>query len=102
MKKMFKYATVNNALTELAEKGYLTDFNLEEKRILKNPNGFEISYIYRYEGDSNPDDESTVYGIVSKETNEKGVYVAGNLAFVDNDTAKLLLSIEIRNKKNEG
>lgn len=99
---MFRYATVNNALTDLAEKGYLIDFNLEEDRILKNPDGFEISYIYRYEGDSNPDDESTVYGIVEKETNEKGVFVAGNLAFVDSDTAKILLHLEIRDKKNEG
>jgi len=98
MKKMFHYETVDKALTELTSKGFLTDFNLEDDRILKNPDAFEIVCIYRYEGDSNPDDESTVYGILDKSSGEKGVFVAGNLAFVDNETAKLLLSIEIREK----
>lgn len=47
---------------------------------------------------SNPDDEATVYGITNKITNDKGVFVAGNLAFADNDLAKVLLKMEIDDK----
>lgn len=102
MKKMFHYATVDKALIDLNEKGYVIDFNIEEIQILKNPDDFEITHIYRYEGMSNPDDESTVYGITQKSNNSKGVFVAGNLSFAENETAKILLSMEIRDKKNEG
>lgn len=102
MIKMFHYASVANALNELAQKGYVIDFNIEEKRINDNPDDFEITHIYRYEGMSNPDDESTVYGITQKSTNEKGVFVAGDLSFIDSNAAKILLSIEIKDKKNEG
>ncbi|UUV20847.1 hypothetical protein [Paenimyroides aestuarii] len=101
MKKMYHYATVEKALTELKEKGFTTDFNVEESKILAKPNDFEIVEIYRYEGMSNPDDESTVYGIKNTTTDERGVFVAGNLSFAENEVAKILLKIEIDDRKNE-
>lgn len=97
---MYHYAPVEKALRELNAKGYVIDYNVEEDRILKRAAEFAIEEIYRYEGESNPDDEATVYGILNKINGDKGVFVAGKLAFVDNDVAKVLLKLEIDDKEN--
>lgn len=78
-RQMYHYATVSKALEELKGKGFETDFNLEEARIVAHPDDFEIVHIYRYEGESDPGDEATVYGIKSG-SGEKGVFVAGDLS----------------------
>lgn len=95
---MYHYATVSKALNELYDKGFTTDFNIEESQIINNPEAFEIVHIYRYEGESDPGDEATVYGIRSN-SGEKGVFVAGDLSLIDNTAAKILheLSIQGRN-----
>lgn len=98
---MYHYATVEKALSELKAKGYTIDYNVEEVRILKRAAEFSIDEIYRYEGMTNPDDEATVYGISNKINGDKGVFVAGNLSFAENDVAKVLLKMEIDDKKNE-
>ena len=101
MKKMYHYATVEKALEELKDKGFSVDFNVEEKQILASPNSFGIVEIYRYEGMSDPDDEATVYGIENFTSGERGVFVAGNLSFAESDVAKILLKLEIDDRKNE-
>ena len=93
--KMYHYATVIKALEELSEKGFNVDYNILENKILDNPDNFEIVHIYRYEGDSNPGDEATVFGIKSK-TGEKGVFVAGLSAFTDKSAAMVLNELSIK------
>ena len=99
MSHLYHYATVSIALDELNENGYTFDFNLHSDDIIKNPHHYEIQHIYRYEGDSNPDDEATVYGIKSI-SGKKGVFVAGFSANSENDAARILneISIKGRNK----
>lgn len=98
---MYHYASTEIALDELSKKGFTVDYNVEEKQILNQPTNFGIVEIYRYEGMSNPDDESTVYGIENFSNGEKGVFVAGNLSFAENEVAKILLKLEIEGRKNE-
>jgi hypothetical protein len=98
-RQMYHYATVSKALEELAEKGFSTDFNLDEKRITDNPEDFEIVHIYRYEGESDPGDEATVYGIKSK-TGEKGVFVAGDLSLGEKSATKVLNDLSIKGREN--
>jgi hypothetical protein len=43
-----------------------------KKTFQKNPDKYEIVHIYRYEGDSNPDDEAIVF-IKSKSGKKKGL-----------------------------
>ncbi len=100
-KRQYKYAGAEQALEELTVEGFLRDYNIESEEIIKNPDIFEITYIYRYEGMSNPDDESTVYGIKNTETGDKGVFVAGNLSFNEDDAAKVLLQLEIKGRQEE-
>jgi len=98
-RQMYHYATVSKALEELAEKGFSTDFNLDEKRIVDNPNDFEIVHIYRYEGESDPGDEATVYGIKST-SGEKGVFVAGDLSLGEKSATKVLNDLTIKGREN--
>ncbi|MFE3867703.1 hypothetical protein ACFX5E_06385 [Flavobacterium sp. LS2P90] len=97
MSNMYHYATVSEALDDLNEKGYTFDFNIHGEDIIKNPHRYEIEHIYRYEGDSNPDDESTVYGIKSS-SGKKGVFVAGFSANSENDAARVLTEISIKGR----
>lgn len=99
MKNRYHYASVSVALEELKSKGFTVDFNLLEEDIMNHPEHYEILHIYRYEGESNPDDEAIVYGIQSN-TGEKGVFVAGFAANSENDAAKILNEISIRGNQH--
>jgi hypothetical protein len=91
---MYHYATVTEAIKELKTQGYNVDFNLEQNCIVCHPerfepDDFEIKEVYRYEGDSDPADEATVYGIESK-TGLKGILVTGYGFATDNVSAAIL------------
>ena len=78
---MYHYATVSEAVNILRQKGFTEDFNLEENCIVCHPSSFtqeefEICEVFRYEGNSDPGDEATVYGIISS-GGIKGVLVTG-------------------------
>lgn len=97
MSNIYHYASVSKALDDLNEMGFTFDFNLHEEDIIKNPHHYEIEHIYRYEGDSSPDDEATVYGIKSS-SGKRGVFVAGFAANSENDAARVLNEITIKGR----
>ncbi|MGO4906526.1 hypothetical protein [Flavobacterium sp. W20_MBD1_R3] len=98
MSNIYHYASVSKALDDLNEMGFTYDFNLHEEDIVKNPHKYEIQHIYRYEGDSNPDDEATVYGIKST-SGKKGVFVAGYSANSEDGAARVLIDLSIKGRK---
>ena len=80
---MFNYDTVTEAVKGLRQRGYTIDFNLEADRIFCDqtplsltPAEFEITEVYRFEGDSDPADEAIVYAIESIH-GQKGMLVNG-------------------------
>jgi hypothetical protein len=88
------YGTVTQALEDLKKKGYLIDFNLNENCIVSEhgnfgADDFKIVEIYRYEGDSNPEDESAVYAIESS-SGLKGVLVTSYGTSAEKCTAEIL------------
>lgn len=97
MKSMYHYATVSEALDDLNEKGFTYDFNLHEEDIKRNPHKYEIVHIYRYEGDTDPGDEATVFGIKCS-SGKKGVFVAGLSAFTENSAAMVLHELHIKGR----
>ena len=99
-KIQYRYKATAEALKELKELGYTIDYNIEKEQIKAEPANFDITYIYRYEGNSDPDDESSVYGIVNNKSNEKGVYVVGNLS-TDDDVDHFLVDLEIKRRTIE-
>lgn len=98
-RQMYHYAPVSKALAELAKKGYTTDFNLEEERIINTPDDFTIEHIYRYEGETDPADEATVYGVEAKD-GTKGVFVASHGAYTEKSAAKVLHEMSIQGRDN--
>jgi len=100
MKSKVHYAPVAEALAKLHAKGFTIDFNLEEnimgfKTGKYNTADFEIVDAYRYEGDSDPGDEATVYALESKK-GIKGVLVCGYGFSSDVDTEELLKKLQTR------
>ncbi len=78
---MYQYETSSKAIDDLKKRGFTEDFNLKENYIVCNelcfhPDDFEITEVYRFEGNSDPADESIVYGIESH-NGIKGVLVNG-------------------------
>ena len=81
MERKTHYGTVSEALNQFRNQGFTMDFNLDENCLLCQnerfeASDFEIVDVYRYEGNSDPADEATVYAIESK-SGLKGVLVTG-------------------------
>ena len=88
------YAPVSEAIDNLRREGFSVDFNLEENCIACahgkfDHDAFEITKVYRYEGNSDPADEATVYGIESS-TGIKGILVTGYGAQGENVSPEIL------------
>jgi hypothetical protein len=97
---MYVYDTVTAAVNGLKQRGYTTDFNLEAECIscpdsrLK-PSEFEITEVYRFEGESDPADEAVVYAIESKE-GRKGVLVNGFGISADEPGEEMVKKLAVR------
>jgi hypothetical protein len=96
------YDTVSQAITELKKRGYITDFNLEENCIVCHqekfdPDDFEITEVYRFEGDTDPADGSVVYAIESS-TGMKGVLVNGYGIYSEPMSDKMIRKLSILKK----
>jgi len=66
------YGTLSETINGLKEDGYVLDFNVRQDRIVCHqansvfsPEDFDIDKVYRFEGASNPDDQSVLYAISS-------------------------------------
>jgi hypothetical protein len=87
---MESYDTVVAALNGLKKRGYTTDFNISfdklicnETKVCLNPDEFEITEVYRFEGATNPSDQAVVYAVESKSKDMKGVFVNAYGVYAD-------------------
>ena len=76
------YDTLSQAVNDLQARGYTDDLTLHEECVICNgnnvtlkPEDFNIDEFHRFEGESNPSDESIVYAISSTKHDVKGVLV---------------------------
>jgi hypothetical protein len=81
---MSKYDNLVEAIDALRKEGYTEDFNLRENSIVCSagkyqfsPNEFHIDKYFRFDGDTNPEEESILYAISSNDSQVKGVLVNG-------------------------
>lgn len=100
MEEQFHYATVTDAINQLRKKGFTVDFNLQKNRLVVGEmeftaDEFEIDEVYRYEGDSDPADEATVYAISSK-SGVRGTLVTGYGASADPESEEILEKLHYR------
>ncbi len=99
---MKNYDTLSEATNDLSERGYKHDFKLESEAITcafmdltLSPNDFKIDEYYRFEGVSNPDDNSVVYAISSKD-GIKGVIIDAYGAYAESLSFDMLQKLKMR------
>jgi hypothetical protein len=99
---MHAYDTMSEAVNDLKRRGYTVDFNLEEGNLKCSemalslgPDEFEITEVYRFEGETDPGDEAVVYAIESKH-GEKGVLVNGYGASADPMSQEMVKKLSIK------
>ena len=94
--------TLSQKMNELRKEGYTEDFNVQtdcitcmggELRV--HPEDFTIDKYYRFEGESNPSDESILYAISSDKHNVKGVLVNALGIYSDDMADSLVKALNI-------
>ncbi|MEP7232015.1 MAG: cupin domain-containing protein [Ginsengibacter sp.] len=118
------YGTLSETINGLKKDGYTLDFNISKELVVCNnpnmalsPDDFEIDKVYRFEGETNPEDQSVLYAISSPKFNAKGVLVNGYGISSDEETDALISklrthpgnllkkapteNIQVENKSNE-
>lgn len=99
---METYETVTAALTGLKARGFTVDFNIafdklicSKNQIQLNPAEFEIVEVYRFEGDTNPDDEDVVYAVESHDATIKGTLTSAYGMYADNISTDMLRKLSM-------
>lgn len=98
---MQTYDTLVEALDDLNKKGYTLDFNLtndclvcRDKDLQLRPEQFHIVDVYRFEGMSDPDDNTVLYTIESKE-GEKGTLISAYGPYADEMSGEMVEKLKI-------
>jgi len=99
---MKNYDTLSEATNDLNERGYTHDFKLESEAITctsmnvsLSPDNFTIDEYYRFEGASNPDDNSVIYAISSKE-GVKGVIIDAYGVYAESLSFNMLQKLKLK------
>jgi hypothetical protein len=77
------YDTLSQAVNDLQKRGYTDDLQLggdclvcDAKGVSLDPHEFHIDEFHRFEGFTNPEDQSIVYAISSEKHDLKGILVS--------------------------
>lgn len=98
---METFATLSETLARLKNRGYTIDFNRvvkslpDKKAVVLPPDRFRISDVYRFDGETNPDDEAVVYAIESRE-GEKGVLVNSYGVYADPGNDEIIRKLAVQ------
>ncbi|MHA7128353.1 phosphoribosylpyrophosphate synthetase [Algoriphagus namhaensis] len=87
--------TLVETMQDLRKEGYTEDFNVKfDSIICKNaclmPSEFEVDKTFRFDGATNPSDESILYAISSTDGKIKGVLVNSYGTYSDEMTNELM------------
>lgn len=103
------YTTSSQAINDLIKRGYTANLSLSEEKdclichspsLELSPDDFEIDEIYRFDGMTNPSDESIVYGISSSRYDVKGVVVNAYGVYADSDKSRIVKKLSAHISKN--
>ena len=88
-------------LEQLTNKGYTADFLLTKEGLLSRntnevfkPHDLIIERVYRFEGNSNPDDMAVMYGIKAY-SGTKGVVIDAYGTYENNDITNFLKDVKV-------
>lgn len=95
------FGTLSETINGLIKNGYTHDFNLDNEstaghreNIILSPADFQIDKVYRFEGSSDPDNQSILYAISSIKHDIKGILVNGYGISDDEATSKMIEKLE--------
>jgi hypothetical protein len=98
---MKSYTTLSEAINDLKKRGYNEDFNLTPTclqcaslNLQLHPEDFKVDEFYRFEGMSNPDDNSIIFAISSK-TGVKGTLIDAYGMYAENLTESMIRRLSI-------
>ena len=99
------YESLVDAIANLKQRGYTTDFNIAFDTLKCTttgsclaPSQFEITEHYRFEGNSNPDDSSVIYAIESKDGTMKGILVNAYGVYGDSMSNDMLVKLSVHHE----
>lgn len=100
---METYDTLVETINALKKEGYTKDFNLKHDRIecsetkstYTTPT-FQVDRFFRFEGESNPDDNSILYAITA-EDGSKGLMVDAYGVYADSISDDMLNKLKMPN-----
>ena len=97
------YDTVTEAVNDLIQRGYTANFGVDddyifcdEKDISLNPDEFMIDEVHRFEGDTDPADETIVYAVSSIDHNIKGILVNAYGLYSDSFSNHMIEKLKLR------
>lgn len=97
------YETVSEATNALVKQGYTFNFNLKDDTLhclendkQLNPSEFIIDKMYRFEENSDPDDNMVVYAISSQKNDLKGILVNAYGVYTEQSSDELISKLEMK------
>jgi hypothetical protein len=97
---MRSYDTVSEALNSLNKRGYTIDFNMQSDSVYCKafgksfkPEDFEIVEFYRFEGNTDPGDETIVFALRTK-SGHQGVLVDAYGLYSDPLSAEMVQKLK--------
>ena len=103
---MKNYDTLLEAVQGMQAKGYNANFSIVEGRLKANaqlldlqPDEFMIDRFFRFEGDSDPGDETVLYAVSSEKFNIKGLLVSAYGAYDEGTSSQLAAKLDIRGRE---
>ncbi len=97
--------TLFQAITQLRKDGYVEDFNLQQNCLECSAQNFKVFHdefvidkVFRFEGESDPADEATLYAISAPKYNIKGILVNGAGIYTEDITNEMLDTLQIKRK----
>lgn len=95
--------TLSETIETLRKEGYTEDFNLHQNCLECRAGKFKVLHdefiidkYFRFEGNSDPADEATVYAISSQKHNLKGILVNGAGIYTQDITDEMLNALTIK------
>ena len=95
------YTSLSEAITELQKEGFTADFNLcdagvehKHKKIIHPASALNVVRYYRFEGDSNPEDNTVLY-LIETTSGEKGLLLDAYGAYSGNVPDELMEMLKI-------
>jgi len=103
---MESYSTLVDAINGLKTQGYTEDFNLRENHIAcstgnyqLSPDDFKVDNVFRFEGESDQEDQAVLYAISSEKYNIKGVLVNAYGVYSDTQANEIIKKLKIHEEK---